>query len=75
MNDEVEVVTINSIDEISKLKTSSVGEKIVTIDIRNIIVKEERVRILDFVTGLAFAKKCTIRKINDEGVFLINPSN
>ena len=42
---------------------------------RNITVKEERVRILDFVAGLAFGKNCTIKKINDEGVYLINPSN
>jgi len=47
----------------------------VTVDIRNITVKEERVRILDFVAGLALGKNCTIRKINDEGVYLINPPN
>ena len=75
MNDEVETITIDSIDDMSKLKSASVGMKIVTVDIRNITVKEERVRILDFVAGLAFGKNCTIRKINDEGVYLINPPN
>ena len=75
MNDEVETITIDSIEDMSKLKTARVGEKIITVDIRNITVKEERVRILDFVAGLALGKNCTIRKINDEGVYLINPSN
>jgi len=75
MNDEVETITIDSFEEMSKLKFASVGEKIVALDIRNITVKEERVRILDFVTGLAFGKNCTIRQINDEGVYLINPPN
>ena len=75
MNDEVETITIDSIEDMSKLKSAYVGEKIVTVDIRKITVKEERVRILDFVAGLAFGKNCTIRKINDEGVYLINPSN
>ena len=75
MNDEVETITIDSIEDMSKLKTARVGEKIITVDIRNITVKEERVRILDFVAVLALGKNCTIRKINDEGVYLINPSN
>ena len=75
MNDEVETIILDSFEEMSKLKYASVGEKIVTIDIRNITVKEQRVRILDFVTGLAFGKNCTIKKINDEGVYLINPPN
>ena len=75
MSDEVETITIDSIEDMSKLKSARVGEKIVTVDIRNITVKEERIRILDFVAGLALGKNCTIRKINDEGVYLINPSN
>ena len=75
MNEEIETITLDSFQEISKLKSTIVGEKIVTLDIRNIAFKEERVRILDFVTGLAFGKNCTIRQINDDGVYLINPSN
>ncbi len=75
MSDQVETVTLDSIEDMSNLKSAPVGEKIVTVDIRNITVKEERVKILDFVAGLVLGKNCTIRKINDEGVYLINPSN
>ena len=73
MSDQVETVTLDSIEDMSNLKSAPVGEKIVTVDIRNITVKEERIRILAFVAGLALGKNCTIRKINDEGVYLINP--
>ena len=40
MNDEVETITIDSIEDMSNLKSARVGEKIVTVDIRNITVKE-----------------------------------
>ena len=70
-----EKITLDSFEDMSNLKSAPVGEKIVTVDIRNITAKEERVRFLDFVAGLALGKNCTIRKINDEGVYLINPSN
>ena len=46
MNEEVETVTLDSIEDMSNLKSARVGEKIVTVDIRNITVKEQRVRIL-----------------------------
>ncbi len=44
-------------------------------DIRDIPDQQERRRILDFVTGMAFMSNSTIRSINRDGVFLILPSN
>ena len=35
----------------------------------------QEIRILDFVTGMAFMSNSTIRSINRDGVFLILPSN
>ena len=37
--------------------------------------QQERRRILDFVTGMAFMSNSTIRSINRDGVFLILPSS
>ena len=39
MSDQVETVTLDSIEDMSNLKSARVGEKIVTVDIRNITVK------------------------------------
>ena len=49
------------------------GKKIISIDIRGVTKKEDRQRIIDIVTGLALGKKCTIKQINTDGVFLIIP--
>ena len=43
--------------------------------IRDIPDQQERRRILDFVTGMAFMSNSTIRSINRDGVFLILPTN
>ena len=72
MEEEKEVLIVNSFTEITKLKTPSIGEKIVTLDIRN-VTGEDRRRILDFITGLALGKRCTIKQINKNGEFLIIP--
>ncbi len=73
MNSEIVTITLDSIKEIDKLNSPNIGEKIVTLDITNISNKEDRVRILDLTAGLVLGKNCTIRKINDDGVYLINP--
>ena len=73
MKDELETLIFNSIDDIYKLNSSNIGKKNTSLDIRGVIKKEDRQRIIDIVTGLALGKKCKIKQINANGVFLIIP--
>ena len=72
MNDELETLIMNSIDDVYMLNSPNIGKKITSFDIRG-VTKEDRQRIIDIVTGLALGKKCTIKQINTDGVFLIIP--
>ena len=74
MEDEVVNIEIDSFDKLSIVDFSTVGKTFVTIDIRNISIKEDKRRVMDFVTGLSIGRGCSIRKINKEGVFLLNPN-
>ena len=73
MNDELETLVMNSTDDVYKLNSPNIGKKIISIDIRGVTKKEDRQRIIDIVTGLALGKKCKIKQINANGVFLIIP--
>ena len=73
--DEVEIKALRSFSEIHNLGIAIKDEFIVAMDIRDIPDQQERRRILDFVTGMAFMSNSTIRSINRDGVFLISPSN
>jgi len=73
--DEVEIKALRSFSEIHNLGISIKEEFIVAMDIRDIPDNQERRRILDFVTGMAFMSNSTIRSINRDGVFLLLPSN
>ena len=73
--DEVEIKALRSFSEIHNLGIAIKNEFIVAMDIRDIPDQQERRRILDFVTGMAFISNSTIRSINRDGVFLILPSN
>ena len=73
--DEVEIKALRSFSEIHNLGIAIKEEFIVAMDIRDIPDNQERRRIIDFVTGMAFMSNSTIRSINRDGVFLILPSN
>ena len=73
--DEVEIKALRSFSEIHNLGIAIKEEFKVAMDIRDIPDQQERRRILDFVTGMAFMSNSTIRSINRDGVFLILPSN
>ena len=73
MEDEVVNIEIDSFDKLSIVDFSTVGKTFVTIDIRNISIKEDKRRVMDFVTGLSIGRGCSIRQINKEGVYLLNP--
>ena len=73
--DEVEIKALRSFSEIHNLGIAIKDEFIIAMDIRDIPDQQERRRILDFVTGMAFMSNSTIRSINRDGVFLILPSN
>ena len=73
--DEVEIKALRSFSEIHNLGLAIKDEFIVAMDIRDISDQNERRRIVDFVTGMAFMSNSKIRSINKEGVFLILPTN
>ena len=74
MEDEVVNIEIDSFDKLSIVDFSTVGKTFVAIDIRNISIKEDKRRVMDFVTGLSIGRKSSIRQINKEGVYLLSPS-
>ncbi len=53
MEDEVARIEIDSFDKLSIVDFSIVGKTLVAIDIRNISSKEDKRRVMDFVTGLS----------------------
>ena len=73
MKDEVARIEIDSFDKLSVVDFSIVGKTLVAIDIRNISNMEDKRRVMDFVTGLSIGQGCSIRQINEEGVYLLNP--
>ena len=74
MEDEVVNIEIDSFDKLSIVDFGIVGKTSVAIDIRNISNMEDRRRVMDFVTGLSIGRECSIRQINKEGVYLLNPN-
>jgi len=74
MEDEVISIEIDSFDKLSIVDFSSVGKTLVAIDIRDMLNKEDKRRVMDFVTGLSIGRECSIRQINKEGVYLLTPS-
>jgi len=73
MEEEVEIIIINSFDKLSIVNFNIVGKTLVAIDIRNISEKEDKRRVMDFITGLSIGRGCSIRQINKDGVYLLNP--
>ena len=74
MEEEVVRLEIDSFDKLSIVDFSIVGKTLVVIDIRNMSNKEDNRRVMDFITGLSIGRGCSIRQINKEGVYLLNPS-
>ena len=74
MEEEVVILEIDSFDKLSIVDFSIVGKTLVAIDIRNMLNKEDNRRVMDFITGLSIGRGCSIRQINKEGVYLLNPS-
>ena len=72
MAEEFEILEINTFEELSKVKDAFENNDKVGIDIRNLQDTNQRRRILDFVTGIAFGRGLKIRVINKDGVYLIN---
>ena len=71
MADEFEIVEINTFEEITKVKDAFENNDKVAIDIRNLKDANQRRRILDFVTGVAFGRGLKIKVLNKDGVYLI----
>ena len=71
MESEFYTVEINSFGEIAQLKEVFEIQNKVALDIRNLADRNERRRVMDFVTGIAFGRDLKIKSINKEGVYLI----
>ena len=72
MADEFEIVEINAFEELSKVKDAFESNDKVAIDIRNLQDTNQRRRVLDFATGIAFGRGLKIRVLNKDGVYLIS---
>ena len=72
MTNEFEIVEINTFEEITKVKDAFENNDKVGIDIRNLQDSNQRRRVLDFVTGIAFGRGLKIRVLNKDGVYLIS---
>ncbi len=75
MEDELEILVMNSFEDVAKLSSSKIGEKKFILDIKSVSKNEDRRRILDIVTGVCIGKNCQIRQMNTDGVFFIYPTN
>ena len=74
MEDEVISIEIDSFEKLSIVDFSFVGKTLVAVDIRDMLNKDDKERVMDFVTGLSIGRECSIRQINKEGVYLLTPS-
>lgn len=71
MDEDFKIVEIDSFEEIIKLKEGFKDNNKLGIDIRKMLNQNERRRVMDFVTGLAFGRDLKIKVVNKEGVYLI----
>ena len=74
MEDEVISIEIDSFEKLSIVDFSFVGKTLVAVDIRELLIKDDKRRVMDFITGLSIGRECSIRQINKEGVYLLTPS-
>ena len=74
MEDEVISIEIDSFEKLSIVDFSFVGKTLVAVDIRELLNKDDKRRVMDFITGLSIGRECSIRQINKEGVYLLTPS-
>lgn len=71
MDEDFKIVEIDSFEEIIKLKEGFKDNNKLGIDIRKMLNQNDRRRVMDFVTGLAFGRDLKIKVVNKEGVYLI----
>ena len=74
MSEDLEIIEINTFQELAKLKDAFEQTNKLGIDIRKLTDKNEKRRVMDFVTGVAFGRKLKIKSINKDGVFLVYES-
>ena len=56
MSEDLEIIEINTFQELAKLKDAFEKTNKLGIDIRKLTDKNERRRVMDFVTGVAFGR-------------------
>ena len=71
MDEDFKIIEIVSFEEIIKLKEGFKNNNNLGVDIRNMVNQDERRRLMDFITGVAFGRDLKIRVLNKEGVYLI----
>ena len=70
-DDDVEIKALRSWKEIESLGELIKNFNIVCMDIRDISDKNERQRVIDFISGMVHVMDSKLRIINQEGVYLI----
>jgi len=74
VSEEVVIKALKSWKEIESLGKSIKEFNIVCMDIRDVYDKNERQRIIDFVSGMVHVMNSKLRIINTDGVYLIRKS-
>jgi len=74
VSEEVVIKALKSWKEIESLGISIKEFNIVCMDIRDVYDKNERQRIIDFVSGMVHVMNSKLRIINTDGVYLIRKS-
>ena len=71
MVEDLKIIEINTFQELAKVKDAFEKTNKLGIDIRKLTNENERRRVMDFITGVAFGRNLKIRSINKGGVFLV----
>jgi len=73
VSEEVEIKALRTFNEVESLGEVIRESRIVALDLRDINETSERRRIIDFVMGMVYMAKSSLRIIHTDGVYLIKP--
>lgn len=73
VSEEVEIKALRTFNEVESLGEVIREARIVALDLRDINETSERRRIIDFVMGMVYMARSSLRIIHTDGVYLIKP--
>ena len=75
VSEEVEIKALRTFNEVESLGEVIRDSRIVALDLRDINETSERRRIIDFVMGMVYMARSSLRIIHTDGVYLIKPKD